>query len=146
MDELVQAMKVVLANHYALALKAQYYHWNVEGPNFSQYHEFFGNLYEEISGAVDKCAEEIRAAGAYAPGSFERFMDLSEISGENAIISPAVMFQRLISDIDTVQASIMRAYHLAESSMMHGYSNFMAERQDAFLKHSWMLRSLSKNI
>ena len=146
MDELVQAMKVVLANHYALALKAQYYHWNVEGPNFSQYHEFFGNLYEEISGAVDKCAEEIRAAGAYAPGSFERFMDLSEISGENAIIPPNVMFQRLLSDIDIMQKSIMNAYHIAESAMMHGYSNFMAERQDAFLKHSWMLRSLLKNI
>lgn len=146
MDELVQAMKVVLANHYALALKAQYYHWNVEGPDFSQYHEFFGNLYEEISDAVDKCAEEIRAAGAYAPGSFERFMDLSEISGENAIIPPTAMFQRLLSDIDIMQKSIMNAYHIAESAMMHGYSNFMAERQDAFLKHSWMLRSLLKNI
>lgn len=146
MEELVQAMKVVLANHYALALKAQYYHWNVEGPDFSQYHEFFGNLYEEISGAVDKCAEEIRAAGAYAPGSFERFMQLSQISGENNIVPPAAMFQRLIGDIDIIQQSIMTAYHLAESAMMHGYSNFMAERQDAFLKHSWMLRSHLKNI
>jgi len=73
-------------------------------------------------------------------------MDLSEISGENAIIPPTAMFQRLLSDIDIMQKSIMNAYHIAESAMMHGYSNFMAERQDAFLKHSWMLRSLIKNI
>jgi DNA-binding ferritin-like protein len=31
--ELSQALKVVLANHYAVSLKAQFYHWNVTGPN-----------------------------------------------------------------------------------------------------------------
>ncbi|NBV28423.1 DNA starvation/stationary phase protection protein [bacterium] len=146
MEELVQAMKVVLANHYAIALKAQYYHWNVEGRDFPQYHDFFANFYNEVYGVVDKSAEEIRAAGAYAPGSFERFIQLSEISGENSIIEPRVMFERLLSDVNIVLNSIIRAYNLAEEAMQHGYSNFMAERQDAFNKHAWMLRSLLKNI
>ncbi|NDB82037.1 MAG: DNA starvation/stationary phase protection protein [Alphaproteobacteria bacterium] len=146
MEELIQAMKVVLANHYALSLKGQYYHWNVEGSDFAQYHEFFGNFYDEVSGAIDKCAEEVRSAGAYAPGSFERFMQLSEISGENSIIPARAMFERLLSDIDIIQASIMNAYNLAELAKQHGYSNFMAERQDAFNKHAWMLRSLLKNM
>ena len=49
--ELVNRMKVVLATTFALYLKAHNFHWNVEGPNFPQYHEFFGNLYEEIGRA-----------------------------------------------------------------------------------------------
>jgi len=35
-------------------------------------------------------------------------------------------------------------YDLAEQNGEHGFSNFLAERQDAFRKHSWMLRSSLK--
>ena len=52
MEELTQSMKIVLANHYALALKGQYYHWNVEGSDFLQYHEFFSDFYNEVFGVV----------------------------------------------------------------------------------------------
>ena len=45
MEELVNRMKVVLATSFSFALKTQYYHWNIEGIHFSQYHDFFGNLY-----------------------------------------------------------------------------------------------------
>ena len=79
METLQEIMKKVLADTFALYLKAHNYHWNVEGINFPQYHEFFGNLYEELHGAVDPIAEEIRSLDTYAPGSFTRFMELTEI-------------------------------------------------------------------
>ena len=72
MEELINKMKVVLASSFAFYLKAHNFHWNVEGVNFPQYHEFFGNLYEEVHSAIDKIAEEIRALDAYAPGSLKR--------------------------------------------------------------------------
>ena len=34
-------LKTLLASTYAFAIKAQYFHWNVEGSNFAQYHKFF---------------------------------------------------------------------------------------------------------
>ena len=82
MDTLVEMMRKVLADTFAMYLKAHNYHWNVEGPNFPQYHEFFGNLYEELHGAIDPIAEQIRALDAYAPGSFSRYMELSDIQDE----------------------------------------------------------------
>jgi DNA-binding ferritin-like protein len=51
------------------------------------------------------------------------------------------MLRRLLNDIDTMQASIDRVYNLAEQQGEHGLSNFVAERQDAFRKHAWMIRS-----
>jgi len=60
MDELIDQMKVVLADTFAMYLKAHMFHWNVTGPNFPQLHEFFGDLYEELHGAVDPIAEQIR--------------------------------------------------------------------------------------
>ena len=57
METLQEIMKKVLADTFALYLKAHNYHWNVEGSNFPQYHEFFGNLYKELHDAVDPIAE-----------------------------------------------------------------------------------------
>jgi starvation-inducible DNA-binding protein len=144
MEELIQQMKVVQANHFAFYLKAQNFHWNVEGPDFKQYHDLFAGIYEEVYGAIDTLAEEVRAANAYAPGTFSRFMQLSQLPEENTIPSARDMIQRLLSDIDVMQRSIAEAYILAEQVGMHGYSNLMAERQDAFLKHAWMLRATLK--
>jgi len=141
MEDLVQATKILLANHYAFYLKTHYYHWNITGPNFPQYHTFLENIYTEVYGVVDQIAEEIRALDAYAPGSFQRFIQLSQIQGDDSIPMPEDMLRRLLNDIDTMQASIDRVYNLAEQQGEHGLSNFVAERQDAFRKHAWMIRS-----
>jgi starvation-inducible DNA-binding protein len=64
---LADSLKILLATEYAFSLKAQLFHWNVEGPDFAQLHEFFGNLYEEVyNNSIDKTAEYIRALGDYA--------------------------------------------------------------------------------
>lgn len=141
MEELVQAAKIVLADHYAFYVKAQNYHWNVTGPDFVQYHELFSKIYNEVGDSIDTLAEEIRAMGAYTPGSFKRFSELTQIQDELSVPSAMDMIRRLYDDIAIVQNSIMNAYHRAEENMQHGYSNLMAERQDAFNKHAWMLRS-----
>lgn len=144
MEELIQSLKVSLANHYAFYLKAHYYHWNVIGPNFPQYHKFLEGIYTEVYGVVDKIAEEIRTLDSYAPGSFNRFIQLSQIEGDETIPPAEVMMQRLLEDIPVMLTSINRVYQLAEQEGCHNISNFMAERQDAFNKHAWMIRSTLK--
>ena len=144
MEELVQSLKVVLANHYAFYLKAHYYHWNITGPNFPQYHSFLENIYTEVYDVVDKIAEEIRTLDAYAPGSFNRFLQLAQIQGDETVPPAEVMMQRLLDDIPLMLSNIQRTYELAEQENCHNISNFMAERQDAFNKHAWMIRSTLK--
>lgn len=145
MDELAQALKKVLATHYAFALKAQNFHWNVEGPDFSQYHDLFAKIYDEVYGAVDIIAERIRTLGAYAPGSFTRFSQLSDVEDQVEIPNARSMIEKLLADIDVIQSGIKICYDLAEQNSNHGLSNLMAERQDAFAKHAWMLTATLKN-
>ena len=116
----------------------------LEGQDFSQYHDLFGKIYSEVYGSIDVLAEEIRGMDAYTPGSFSRFMQLTQIPEDNSIPNNLDMARRLLNDIQIIQDSIMKAYHLAEDNMHHNYSNLMAERQDAFKKHAWMLRSSVK--
>ena len=144
MDTLQEIMKKVLADTFALYLKAHNYHWNVEGQNFPQYHEFFGNLYEELHGAVDPIAEEIRSLDAYAPGSFTRFMELTEIEDEISVPAGVEMARRLMTDNERVIATLNVAFKLADQLDKQGLADFIAGRIDIHNKHAWMLRSITK--
>jgi starvation-inducible DNA-binding protein len=144
MDELVQAMKKSLADTFAFYLKAQGFHWNVEGPNFPQYHALFDTIYNEVYGSIDRFAEEIRAMDAYAPASFARFSELTSLEDEIQILNAQGMLAKLLADNEVVLASLEQAYELAEVAHNHGLSNFLAERQDAHKKHAWQLKATLK--
>jgi len=145
-EQLLEKMKVVLADSFAFYLKAHQYHWNVEGPNFPQYHEFLGNLYEEVYGAIDVIAEEIRALGEYAPGSFSRFTELTSITDSRNTPTASQMMMTLLNDNQIVLNTLMETYKLAEEYEEIGLSNFLQDRYDAHKKHAWMLRSIIKTV
>jgi starvation-inducible DNA-binding protein len=145
METLRELMKKVLADTFAMYLKAHNYHWNVEGTNFPQYHEFFGNLYEELHEAVDVTAEQIRALDSYAPGSFSRFAELTDIEDELSVPMGVEMAKRLQDDNEIVLASLNMALKLAEQFDKQGLMDFLAGRIDIHSKHGWMLRSIAKN-
>ena len=144
MEEITNPLKVAFADTYAFYVKAQNYHWNVEGPLFPMYHEFFGNIYEEVGGAIDRFAEQIRAAGAYAPGAFSRFAELSNIEDEVLVIGALQMVSTLYTDNMKVYASLKMARDMADKYEDNGLVNFLEERLDAHKKHDWMLRVTMK--
>jgi len=133
-----------LADTFAMYLKAHNYHWNVEGSNFPQYHDFFGNLYQELHGAVDPIAEEIRALDAYVPGSLSRFLELTEIEDELSIPNGVEMARRLMVDNQKVIMTLDIAFKLADELDQQGLADFIAGRLDTHKKHGWMLRSITK--
>ena len=144
METLQELMKKVLADTFAMYLKSHNYHWNVEGPMFPQLHEFFGNLYEELHGAVDPIAEEIRSLDAYAPGSFTRFLELTDIEDEMNIPMAIEMVSRLREDNQKVLTTLNMSFALANEFNLQGLADFIAGRIDVHNKHAWMLRSILK--
>lgn len=144
MEEIVSPLKRAFADSYAFALKAQNYHWNVEGPMFPMYHEFFGKIYEEVGGAIDAFAEEIRAQNAYAPGALSRFKELTAIEDELMIITPEQMVRTLYKDNMKVYASLKAARDVADKYEENGLVNFLEERLDQHKKHDWMLKATMK--
>lgn len=144
MEELVEKMKTALADSYAFVIKAANYHWNVEGPNFPQYHEIFGDVYKEVEGSIDSTAEQIRALDAYTPGSFSRFKELATIEDEMNVPEAREMFVRLLADNTKVITSLTEAQEAAEAAKEVGLSDYLQGRIDVHKKHGWMLRATSK--
>lgn len=144
MEQLIEEMKRLLASSFSLYLKAHNYHWNVTGPNFGQYHDFFGDLYEEIHGSIDETAEEIRKLGAFAPGSYTRFADLSVVEDEVNIPEAMVMFQRLAADNAKVLKVLYDCRNLADAIGAAGTLDYIESRIGIHEKHGWMLTSFTK--
>jgi len=144
MDKFVNQLKIAFASQYAFAIKAQNYHWNVEGPDFYQYHQLFETIYDEVYGAVDAFAENIRKIKAYTPASLYRFSALSAVSDEVEVLEPQAMVAELLRDAEKMQEIMKVLFTEAEARGENGLSNFLADRQDAFAKHAWFLRATSK--
>jgi starvation-inducible DNA-binding protein len=142
---LVDDLKTLLATQYAYVLKAQLFHWNVEGPDFAQLHKFFGKIYEEVyENSIDQTAEFIRILDDYTPGSFERFSELSLISGQTKIPRARLMIEELFNDSEQLIALLNQCFDVAEAEDQQGICDFLAGRIDALGKHRWMLRSFLK--
>jgi len=144
MEELQNAAKIAFASSFSFYLKAQNFHWNVEGEDFLQYHDLFGKIYEEVYGAVDPFAEQIRALGAYAPASFARFNMLSQIQDENEVLPKDQMLNELLQDNERLINVLKLTFEVSENYKEFGFSDFIAGRMDAHRKHGWMLKSSLK--
>lgn len=141
MTELVETSKKVLGNVFVMYMKAHAYHWNYIGPEFPQYHQFFGDLYEGLHDSIDTHAEQIRALDSFAPGSLTRMVELSTIEEDPQIPAPAKMIQNLYDANEKVIQSMVEASDLATKDKQLGYVNFIQDRIEAHKKYQWMLKA-----
>jgi starvation-inducible DNA-binding protein len=133
-----------MANVFVMYFKAHSFHWNVEGVEFSQYHEFFGDLYEDIYDSVDPIAENLRKLNAYAPKSISEMYDNKTLLEENGIPDLRGMLNALLSANDQVLYSLNKVFSLAQKENKQGLCNFIADRIDTHEKHGWQLRASLK--
>lgn len=140
MENLVDDMKRALADTFSMYLRTHYYHWNVEGPDFYQYHGLFEAIYTEVYSVIDPMAEEIRSIRAYAPGSFGRLKELATIEDDDTVPTALEMVAKLQLVNTMVLASLQTAYRSC-GEVEVGLSNFLQDRINAHKKHAWMLRA-----
>jgi starvation-inducible DNA-binding protein len=143
-EVLVERLKVVLATAFSLYLKAHNYHWNVTGPNFGEYHNFFSDYYTAVHASTDLYAEHIRILGAYTPGSLKRFIELTMISDEVAIPSPKFMFVRLASDNLLFLNELRSLANLADTMGERGLVATLETQIQYHEKIQWMMTAYAE--
>ena len=144
MDELQKAAKVAFATEFSFYLKSHNFHWNVEGMFFKQFHDLFGDIYEEVYDSIDPFAEQIRSLGTYVPASYTRFSMLTQIDDETEILDSKQMVIELLTDNEKIVKILKMVFDLSEQMGEHGFSDFVAGRMDAHRKHGWMLKATLK--
>lgn len=145
MDQLELTLNNVLANAFIMYFKAQTYHWNVESKNFAEMHGFFGDIYADVYSSIDPIAEEMRAAGFYAPASLMEVYNYKTIMEDTE--KPASVEQMLIrlgAANSTMIESLNKLFKDASAADEQGLADFVAGRLDIHKKHGWMIRSFLK--
>lgn len=141
MSDLTNQLNVVLAETYALYLKTQNYHWNVEGERFGPLHAMFQEQYEELRDAVDEIAERARAMGAKAPGSFGAYSKLSQVEDGNENFSENEMIADLHDTHVHLAGTVKKLLDMSGSAGDDVTEDMMIARLTVHDKTAWMLRS-----
>lgn len=141
---LADQLKITQADAFTLYLKAHYYHWNIEGPNFPQYHEFLNDFYQDVFDSVDTIAELIRTLNVYAPGTLSRFQALTTIEESDTVPDAMTMMRNILAENTMILETLRKTYKMADEEDQIGIANFLQDRIQAHEKHGWMLRSITK--
>lgn len=134
-------LRKILADTYALYLKTQNYHWNVEGMNFKSLHSLFEEHYQELAEAVDEIAERIRMLGLKVPASFKVFESLKTVSDANENATAKEMLEDLVRSHQAVQKNLIAAFEVAQQQKDEGTVGLIDERLAHHEKALWMLRA-----
>ena len=138
-------LKTYLASTFSYYLKAHYFHWNVEGPDFGELHKFLSKIYEDAFGAVDPIAEYIRTTEEYAPGSLSRYLELTQIPDQTKVPRARLMLEELLADTQTMISMSRQVFEAAAAEGREDIANFAAERQSQHGKYQWQLKSYLKD-
>jgi len=144
MEQLIQQLKVILGTNFALYLKSHGFHWNIEGANFPQYHDFLNGFYTEVFNQNDSIAEHIRQLDSYAPGSLERMLELADLEESQNIPMALAMMTELKRDNDRFIVHLRAGIVAAEQADEPAIGNFLQDLLGAHQKKAWMLRSIIK--
>jgi starvation-inducible DNA-binding protein len=144
MEKLITQLKTILGTNFALYLKSHGYHWNIEGSNFPQYHDFLNGFYNDVFLQTDSIAEHIRALNSYAPGSLARMLELADIQESTSIPDAMAMMRDLYADNERYIVHLRAGIIAAEMANEPAVGNFLQDLLGAHQKKSWMLRSIIK--
>lgn len=135
----VDMLNISLANESVLSQKTRSAHWNGSGPGFLELHIFFETQYKQLNEIVDKIAERTRMLGGIALGSFQEFLDHTQIKNRPDNI-PDVL--HLLADHETIIRSLREDIRkCSEDYEDDATVDLLVGVMSLHEKMAWMLRS-----
>jgi starvation-inducible DNA-binding protein len=138
--DVAAALKLLLADMFALYLKTKNFHWHVSGPHFRDYHLLLDEQADEIFATTDPIAERARKIGGTTLRSIGDIQRTQRVLDNDAdFVAPKDMLAELRDDNATL-VSRMRELHamvdecrdLATASLLENWID-EAERRTWFL-------------
>jgi starvation-inducible DNA-binding protein len=135
----VNILNASLADEAVLSQKTRSTHWNRSGTGFLEMYILLESQYKQLNEIVDKIAERTRILGGIALGSFEEFLQQTQIVGQLDQI-PNVL--HLLADHETVIRSLREDIRkCSEEYEDEGTVELLVGVMSLHEKMAWMLRS-----
>ena len=139
----VAILNTVLADEFVIYVKSRRFHWNVEGPNFTELHGLFEKQYEQLGEIVDRVAERARALGGFAAGSLEQYLRLTRLKEQTgAQYLGRSMIGALLADHEALIRSLREDVEFVSGECGdEGTTDFLIGLMQEHEKIAWMLRA-----
>ena len=135
----VNILNASLADEAVLSQKTRSIHWNRTGIGFLEMYILLESQYKQLNEIVDKIAERTRMLGGIALGSFEEFLQQSQIE-DRLDHTPDIL--HLLADHETVIRSLREDIRkCSEDYEDEGTVELLVGVMSLHEKMAWMLRS-----
>jgi starvation-inducible DNA-binding protein len=138
---MVDDLKKVLFDTYAIYFKTQNYHWNVRGPQFMMLHLLLEDHYKELAQAIDDIAEMIGSLGQKVPCSLDFYIQNSNVKQGNEHFGPMEMIKDLLQSHTVLIQTLKKALITCKKCDDLVSESLMIERLTKHQKYCWILSS-----
>ncbi len=137
-----EMLNAYLADLHVLYIKTRKYHWNVAGPSFKEYHEFFEEQYKALEEMIDEVAERIRTLGGKPLSTMADFIGETSLKeDQSGEVKTLNMFERLLADHEQITRELRDDVKKADEELEDaGTADFLTGMMEAHEKMAWMLR------
>jgi len=134
------ALKIILANSYAIYLKTKNFHWHVSGPHFRDYHLMLDEQATEILAVTDLIAERVRKLGETTLRSIGDIARRQQVKdNDQDFVTPRDMLLELRDDNLKLVQQYREVKELADAAKDNATSGIVDEWTDQAEQRAWFL-------
>ncbi|MDV3709450.1 DNA starvation/stationary phase protection protein [Elizabethkingia anophelis] len=145
-QQVADELSKILADEFVLFTKTKKAHWNVEGIDFYDKHNFFEVQANQLDEVIDSVAERIRTLEHFAPASLKSYLELTQLTESNQPkYNSRDFITALLVDHETIIISLRENINIFANEYNDlGTSDFITGLMQNHEKMAWLLRSLLK--
>jgi len=144
-EEIVPALRELLADVFALYLKTKNFHWHMSGPHFRDYHLLLDEHAGQIFTMTDDIAERARKIGGttlHSISDIARHQRLKDNNEES--VAPEDMLAELLSDNQQLARALRAAHQLCDEHNDVATASLIEVWIDETERRAWFLSATSR--
>ena len=145
-QDISEALMVLLSDVFALYLKTKNFHWHMSGPHFRDYHLLLDDQGEQIFAMTDAIAERARKIGGTTLRSIGQVARLQRISDNDAeYVKPFDMIIELRDDNAMLTRNMREVHSLCDEGGDVATASLLENWIDEAEKRVWFLFECSRH-
>jgi starvation-inducible DNA-binding protein len=145
-QDISEALMVLLSDVFALYLKTKNFHWHMSGPYFRDYHLLLDDQGEQIFAMTDAIAERARKIGGATLRSIGQVARLQRIADNDAeYVKPLDMIIELRDDNAMLTRNMREVHSLCDEGGDVATASLLENWIDETEKRIWFLFECSRH-
>ena len=138
--EISGALRILLADMFALYVKPKNYHWHMSGPHFRDYHLLLDEQADQIFATTDDIAERARKIGGTTIRSIGHIARLQRVQDNDAdFVTPMDMLAELRDDNKQLTANMRETHGLTDEHGDVATTSLLENWIDEAERRTWFL-------